>query len=87
MCCFELLCHLLISLKSDLNNIRIPEHANFMSKEWMEKKEAALEARRTHVKEVCEKFNLKDHQRVRDQGRPFWFDIRHGFAFCVHAKV
>ena len=57
------------------------------SQEWMQKKEAEYEARRAHVQEVCAKLNSNDRWRSTDQGAGFWFDIRHGFALCTHAKV
>ena len=62
-----------------------PEGTNFINKDWMEKKEATLEARRTHMKKVCEKLNLKDHTLKATEH--FWFDIRHGFTFCDIPKV
>ena len=57
------------------------------SKEWMRKKEVDLEARRALVKDVCAKYDSKNRWRETEQGRNFWFDIEHGFAFCVHEKV
>ena len=57
------------------------------SQEWMRKKEAEFEARRAHVREVCAKLNSKNRWRATDQGKHFWFDIRHGIALCAHAKV
>ena len=53
----------------------------------MSKKEIDFEARRARVKEVCAKYNSENRWRETDQGSHFWFDIEHGFAFCVHAKV
>ena len=53
----------------------------------MRKKEIDFEARRARVKEVCAKYDSKNRWRAMEQGSYFWFDIEHGFAFCVHAKV
>ena len=53
----------------------------------MRKKEIDFEARRARVKEVCAKYDSENRWRETDQGSHFWFDIEHGFAFCVHAKV
>ena len=55
--------------------------------EWIRKKEAELEERKIHVQEVCAELNSKDRWTSTDQGRHFWFDIRHGFAVCTHPKV
>ena len=57
------------------------------SQEWMRKKEAQFDARRAHVQEVCAKLNSKDRWRETQQGKHFWFDIRHGIVLCAHAKV
>ena len=57
------------------------------SQEWMRKKEAEFEARRAHVQEVCAKLNSKNRWRETQQGKHFWFDIRHGIALCPHDKV
>ena len=53
----------------------------------MRKKEIDLESRRARVKEVCAKYNSENRWREMEQGRHFWFDIKHGFAFCAHPKV
>ena len=53
----------------------------------MRKKEVDLEARRALVKDVCAKYDSKNRWRETEQGRNFWFDIEHGFAFCAHEKV
>ena len=57
------------------------------TQEWMRMKEAEFEARKIHVQEVCAELSSKDRWISTDQGRHFWFDIRHGFAVCAHPKV
>ena len=57
------------------------------SREWMRRKEVEMEARRSRVKEVCEKYDSKKRWREKEQGKKFWFDLRHRFAFCAHPKV
>lgn len=68
---------------------RVVSHASSVvgSQEWMRKKEAEFEARRAHVQEVCAKLNTKDRWRETQQGKHFWFDLRHRIALCTHAKV
>ena len=67
---------------------RVVSDASYVlgSQEWMRKKEAELEARKTQVQEVCAKLNSK-RWRATKQGKNFWFDIRNGIALCAHAKV
>jgi len=57
------------------------------TQEWMRMKEAEFEARKIHVQEVCAELSSKDRWISTDQGRHFWFDIRHGFAVCAHPKA
>ena len=70
-----------------LNSIVFDASSVVGTQEWMRKKEIEMEARRTHVQEVCAKLNSKDRWRAKDIGRHIWFDMRHRFALCTHAKV
>ena len=70
-----------------LDNIVSDASSVVGTQEWMRKKEIEMEARRTHVKEVCAKLNSKDRWRATDMGKHIWFDIRHRFALCTHPKV
>ena len=58
------------------------------SRKWMKKKEVEFETRRARVKDVCAKFDPITRWREKEQGkRHFWFDLKHGFAFCAQPKV
>ena len=58
------------------------------SKRWMKMKEFVFEARRARVKDVCATFDPINRWREIEQGkRRFWFDLKHGFAFCAQPKV
>jgi len=40
------------------------------------------------VKDVCAKFDSINRWREKEQGkRHFWFDLKHGFAFCAQPKT
>ena len=75
------------SKNEQLNSIMSDGSSVLGTQEWMRKKEIEMEARRTHVQEVCAKLNSKDRWKATDIGRHIWFDIRHRFALCTHAKV
>ena len=76
-----------VALNPDNENAAV---ASFLvgSKRWMKMKEFVFEARRARVKDVCAKFDSINRWREKEQGkRHFWFDLKHGFAFCAQPKV
>ena len=82
-------------LASSATSNQNPENSNaaeasFLvgSKEWMKEKEGVFEARRARVKDVCATFDPINRWREKNQGKlHFWFDLKHGFAFCAQPKV
>ena len=73
----------------DHENINVVDESLLVgSRKWMKKKEVEFEARKSRVKDVCAKFDQINRWREKEQGkRHFWFDLKHGFAFCAQPKV
>ena len=73
----------------DHENISVEDASLLVvSRKWMKKKEVEFEARRARVKDVCATFDPINRWREKNQGKlHFWFDLKHGFAFCAQPKV
>ena len=73
----------------DHQNINVLDEGSLVgSTKWMKKKEVEFEARKSRVKDVRAKFDQMNRWREKEQGkRHFWFDLKHGFAFCAQPKV
>ena len=72
----------------DHENINVVDEGSHVgSRKWMKKKEVEFEARKSRVKDVRAKFDQMNRWREKEQGKwHFWFDLKHGFAFCAQPK-
>ena len=54
----------------------------------MRHRESIYDARRRHIMDVCKKYDDDTRWRAKShKGDQLWFDLNHGLAACIHAKV